>query len=132
VGPVPLVLDLHITHEDWGSSSDPSINGHLHYPNDVDRPLNEDVTDKIRAYHTDYNNHPSNVISFMSVFASTSGRLHNEFVHLLFLPHRELTAFLKVQEFISRNLPVDFSTSVARCSPNNSKSKWENILTKVV
>ena len=31
-GPVPLVLDLRIAHERFGSSSDPSINGHLHYP----------------------------------------------------------------------------------------------------
>jgi len=33
--------------------SDPSINGHLHYPNDVDRLLNETDTDKIRKYHGD-------------------------------------------------------------------------------
>ncbi len=57
-GPVPLVLDLRIAHERWGSSSDPSIHGHLHYPSDVDRSLNETVTDKIRKYHTDYNNNP--------------------------------------------------------------------------
>ena len=31
-GPVPLVLDLHIDHDRFGSSSDPSLNGHLHYP----------------------------------------------------------------------------------------------------
>ncbi len=31
-GPVSLVLDLRITHERWGSSSDPSIYGYLHYP----------------------------------------------------------------------------------------------------
>jgi hypothetical protein len=30
-GPVPLVLDLRIAHERFGSSSDPSINGHLLY-----------------------------------------------------------------------------------------------------
>ncbi len=48
-GPVPLVLDLLIGHERFGSIFDPSINGHLHYPNDVDRPLNETDTDKIRA-----------------------------------------------------------------------------------
>jgi hypothetical protein len=48
-GPVPLVLDLRIGHERFGSTFDPSINGHLHYPNDVDRPLNETDTDKIRA-----------------------------------------------------------------------------------
>jgi hypothetical protein len=36
-GPVPSVMDLHNSHKRWGSSSDPSINGHLHYPNDIDR-----------------------------------------------------------------------------------------------
>ncbi len=31
-GPVPLVMDLRIAHDRFGSSSDPSLNGHLHYP----------------------------------------------------------------------------------------------------
>ena len=47
-GPVPLVLDLGIAHNRFGRSSDRSINDHLHYPNDLDGPLNEVVTDKIR------------------------------------------------------------------------------------
>jgi hypothetical protein len=64
-GPVPLVLDLHISHERFESSSDPSINGHLHYPNDVDRSLNEAAADKIRKYRADYNNNPPNAFSFM-------------------------------------------------------------------
>ncbi len=68
-GPVPLVLDLRITHERFGSSSDPSINGHVHYPNDLDRPLNEAAADKIRAYRANYNNRPSNDISYMPVMA---------------------------------------------------------------
>jgi hypothetical protein len=50
----------------------------------MDRSLNEAVTDKIRKYHTDYNNNPPNATSFMSVVGSTSGRLHSEFVILLF------------------------------------------------
>jgi hypothetical protein len=37
----------------------PSINGHLHYPNDLDSPINETADDKVRQYHTDYNNRPS-------------------------------------------------------------------------
>ena len=57
-GPVSLVMDLHIAHEGFGSSPDPSINGHLHYPYDFDGPLNEDAVDKIRQYHTDYNTVP--------------------------------------------------------------------------
>ena len=79
---MPLVLDLRIAHERFGSSSDPSINGHLHYPNDLDGPLNEAAADKIRQYRADYNNRPFNAISFMPAIASTSGRLHSEFVRL--------------------------------------------------
>jgi hypothetical protein len=79
-GPVSLVMDLHITHERWGSRSDPSINGHLHYPNDIDRSLNEVATDKFRKYRTDCDINPPNDISFMTVIGSTSGRLHSEFV----------------------------------------------------
>ena len=94
VGPVSLVLDLHITHDRVVSISDPSINGHLHYPNDVDRSLNEAVSDKIRQYRADYNNRPFNAISFIPAIASTSGSLHSEFVLLLFLQdHRETDRF---------------------------------------
>ena len=57
-GPWPLVLDLRIAHDRFGSSSDPSLNGNLHYPNDIDRSLNEAATDKIRKYRADYNNNP--------------------------------------------------------------------------
>ncbi len=38
-GQVPLVMDLRIPHDRFDSNSDPSINGHLHYPNEVDRSL---------------------------------------------------------------------------------------------
>ena len=47
-GPVPLVLDLRIAHDRFGSSSDLNLNGHLHYPRDINRSLNESVVDKIR------------------------------------------------------------------------------------
>jgi hypothetical protein len=94
VGPVPLVLDLRIAHERWGSSSDPTLNGNLHYPNDIDRSLNEAAADKIRKYRADYNNNHPNAISFMPAIASTSGRLHSEFVRLLSLQaHRETDRF---------------------------------------
>ncbi len=85
VGPVPLVLDLRIAHDRFGSSSDPSLNANLHYPNDIDRSINETAADKIRKYRADYNNNPPNAVSFMSAIASTSGRLHSEFIRLLFL-----------------------------------------------
>jgi hypothetical protein len=131
-GPVPLVLDLCIAHERFGSSSDSSFNGHLHYPNDLDGPLNEAAADKIRQYLADYNNRPSNAISFMPAIASTSGRLHIEFVRLLFLQaHRETTSFLKLQEFSLRNLPVACSTTAARRSPHSSSPKSQTSLPRL-
>jgi len=40
-------------------------------------------------------NNPPNVVSFMSAIVSTSGRLHSEFIRLLFLQvHRETDRFL--------------------------------------
>jgi hypothetical protein len=77
-GPLSLVLDLLIAHDRFGSSSDPSLNGHLHYPNDIDKSLNETAAYKIRKYRADYNNNPPTSVSFMSVVVSTSGRLHSE------------------------------------------------------
>jgi hypothetical protein len=50
--------------------------------------------DKIRKYRADYNNRPPSAVSFMTTIASTSGRLHSEFVRILFLQaHRETDRF---------------------------------------
>ena len=84
-GPTSLVLDLRITHDRFGSSSDPNLNGHLHYPNDINRSLNETAVDKIRKYRSDYNYNPPNTISIIPAIVSTSGRFLSEFVRLLFL-----------------------------------------------
>jgi hypothetical protein len=93
-GPVPFVLDLLIAHDRFGSSSGPSLNGYLHYPNDIDKSLNEAAADKIRKYRSDDNNNPPNATSFMPAIASTSGRLHSDFVRLLFLQaHQETDRF---------------------------------------
>ncbi len=97
VGTVPLVMDLHIVHERWGSRTDPTLNGSLHYPNDSDKPLNEVATDKIRKYRVDCNNNFPNVISFMTTIVRNSGSLHGEFVRILFVqPHRETDCFFAV------------------------------------
>jgi hypothetical protein len=93
-GPVPLVLDLRIAHERFGSSSDPSINENLHGLHYLDRSLNEAAADKVRQYRADCKNRAFHANSFMSAIASTSGRLHSEFVRLLFLQaHRDTDRF---------------------------------------
>ncbi len=50
------MLDLHITHDRVGSSTDPTLNGQLRYPNNLDQSLNDAAADKVRKYRTDYNN----------------------------------------------------------------------------
>ena len=105
-------------------SSDLSINGNLHYPNDKDRSLNETSDDKILKYRVDYNNNPPISTVFMTAIAITSGRLHSEFIRLLFLEaHRETDRFLKLQEFNLRNRTVEPSTSSARPSWGSSKQR---------
>jgi hypothetical protein len=91
---VPLVLDLQIVHDRVGSSADPTLNGHLKYPNNLDQSLNDTTTDKIRKYRADYTNRSPSAVSFMTPIPSTSDRLHSEFVRLLFLQiHRETGRF---------------------------------------
>jgi hypothetical protein len=80
----------------------------------IDRSLNESVVDKIRKYHSTYNNNPPNTISFMSDIDSTSGRLNSEFVRLLFLawcsPHNSNPRFGTFSQRIQRiTLNVDGS-----------------------
>ncbi len=88
------MLDLRIAHDRFGSSTDPSLNEHLHYPHDIDKSLNEAADDKIRKCRADYNNNPPSAFSFMPVISSMSGRLHSEFIKLLFLQaHRETDRF---------------------------------------
>ncbi len=128
---MPLLLDLRIARERFGSSSDPSINGHLHYPNDVDRSLNEATADKIRKYRADYNNNPPNAISFMPAIASTSGRLHSDFVRLLFLQaHRETDRFFAASGVqLAQSTSGQFHYRRAAFS-SQLKSKCGNILAK--
>jgi hypothetical protein len=62
----------------------------------MDKSLNETTVDKIRKYRADYNNNP-NTISFMPTIDSTSGRIHSEFIRILFLQdHRETDRFFVV------------------------------------
>ncbi len=75
-------------------SADPTLNGHLKYPNNLDQSLNDAAVDKIRKYRADYNNRPPSEVSFIPTIPSTSVRLHREFVRLLFLQaHRETDRF---------------------------------------
>jgi hypothetical protein len=101
-GPVTLVLDLRVAHDKVGSSSDPVLNGHLRYPNNLDQSLNDVGPDKLRKYHVDYNFNPPRGVVFMCVITSTSGRLHSEFIRISFLQaHRETDRFFAASGVLS-------------------------------
>jgi hypothetical protein len=109
--PVPLALDLRLAHDRFGSSSDPTLNGRLHYT-DIDKSLNEDTNDKIRKYRADYNINTPNVVTFMPAIAGTNGRLHSDFIRLLFLQaHRETDRFISVSGVQSVQSNLDLRTS---------------------
>ncbi len=114
-GQVPLALDLRIAHDRVGSSTDPTLNGHLKYPNNLDQSLNDSVTDKIRKYRTDYNNNPPNVVLFIPGIPL---RLGGYIVNLSdFYSYRiigKLTAFLQLQEFSLCKQIVGSSTTAVR------------------
>jgi hypothetical protein len=101
-GPVSLVLDLRVAHDRVGSSVDPALNGHLRYPDNLDQSLNDAAADKIRKYRADYSNNPSRGVGFMPSIPSTSGRLHSEFIRILFLQtHRETERFFAASVVLS-------------------------------
>jgi hypothetical protein len=66
-------------HERLGSSCEPSLDGHLHYP-DVDRTLNETAADKIRQYRADYNNRPLTLSPLYLIYLVRLGVYTCEFV----------------------------------------------------
>jgi hypothetical protein len=75
------VFPSKITHERLGSTSKPILNGHLYYPrtDDIDRRLHTVFV------YIDYNNRPSNSISFIPDVGRTSDRLHCDLVCVSFL-----------------------------------------------
>ncbi len=74
--PVPLVLDLLIVHDRVGSSTDPTLNGQLRYPNNLDQSLNDTSADKVCKYRSDFKMNPPNTVSFIPVIVSKSGKLY--------------------------------------------------------
>jgi len=58
-----LVCDLSVTHERWGATDEPSKNGQLRYPDDIDRPLREAAQQKVLKYQNAYTNDHRVIVS---------------------------------------------------------------------
>jgi hypothetical protein len=127
--PVPLVLDLRVAHDRVGSSDDPALNGHLRYPNNLDQSLNDAAVDKL--HKSDYNFNPPRGVGFMSAIASTSGRLHSEFIRILFLQtHRETDRFFAASGVLSVQSDRGFFHHRRAAFSSMLKSRVGNILAK--
>ncbi len=99
---MPLVLDLRVAHDRVGSSADPALYGHLRYPNNLDQSLNDTTVPKLRKNRADYNFNPTRGVGFIPDIASTSDRLHREFIRILFLQaHRETDRFFTTSGVMS-------------------------------
>ncbi len=105
--PVALVMDLRIAHERWGSSSDPSINRHLRYPNDIDRSLNEAAADKIRKIALTMIIIPLTPSPLcLLLLVRLGGYVVNFCAFHFYKLIGKLTASLQLQEFSLCNIPV--------------------------
>jgi hypothetical protein len=130
-GPVPLVLDLRMTHDRVDSSVDPDLNGQLRYPSNLDQSLNDTTPDKLRKYRVDYNFNPPRGVGFMSVIPSTSGRLHREFIRILFLQdHWETDRFFTPSGVLSTESDRGFFHYHHTAFSSMIKPRVGNILTK--
>jgi hypothetical protein len=131
-GPVPLVLDVRVAHDRVDSSSHPGLNGHLRYPNNLDQSLNDAAAAKLRKYRADYNFNPPRGVGFMPSIASTSDRLHNEFIRILFLQaHRETDRFFAASGVMSSQSDRGFFHYLRAAFSSMLKSRVGNILDKV-
>ena len=70
-----------LTHERWVTTEEPSKDGQLRYPDDIDRPLREAAQQKVLQYQNAYANDHS--ITFMPAIASTTCRIDAELLRLL-------------------------------------------------
>ena len=59
-----------LTHERWVTTEEPSKDGQLRYPDDIDRPLREAAKKKVLKYQNAANEHS---ITFVLAIASTCG-----------------------------------------------------------
>jgi hypothetical protein len=132
--PVPLVLDLRLSYDRFDSSSNPTLNRRLHY-NDIDKSLNEDDNDKIRKYRSDCNNNPPNSVTFIPTIGGTNGRLHSDFIRLLFLQDHRETDLLFTSSGVQSaqsNLGATYFSFHRVTVLNQLKSKCGLILAKTV
>ena len=105
-GAASLVFDLSIAHDRFGSNSHVQQNGLLTHQQDLDGPLRVAAQRKINAYRQQYTGNQN--ISFLPAITSTSTRMHDEFLRLIFLQaHLETEAHFAAAGMSLQNYQTD-------------------------
>jgi hypothetical protein len=79
---VDLLVDITIRHDFIGAGRSGLTQGQLRNPDNPDRILEGDAANKIRNYRDAYA--VNRQVAFLPACMSTSGRIHGEFLRLLF------------------------------------------------
>jgi len=82
MGKDDLVVDVTVRHDFIGDARDVLRHGTLRNPDRPDQLLDQAAADKIRNYREPYARNRS--LAFLPACMSTSGRIHGEFLRLLY------------------------------------------------
>jgi hypothetical protein len=87
-GKTDLLIDITLGHDFIGAGRSGHTQGRLRNPDNPDRILENAASDKIRTYREPYQRNRQ--VAFLQACMSTSGRIHGEFLRLLFfLSHKQ-------------------------------------------
>jgi hypothetical protein len=81
-GKTDLLVDFTLRHDFIGAGRSGHTQGQLRNPDNPDRILESAASDKIRTYRDPYQRNRQ--VAFLPACMSTSGRIHGEFLRLLF------------------------------------------------
>ena len=81
-GKTDLLIDVTLRHDFIGAGRSGHTQGQLRNPDNPDRTLESAAADKIRNYRDAYA--VNRQVAFLPACMSTSGRIHGEFLRLLF------------------------------------------------
>ena len=82
MGKTDLLIDINLGHDFIGAGRSGHTQGRLRNPDNPDRILESAASDKIRNYRDPYQRNRQ--VAFLPACMSTSGRIHGEFLRLLF------------------------------------------------
>ena len=109
-GKTDLLVDFTLRHDFIGAGRSGHTQGQLLNPDNPDRILESASSDKIRTYRDPYQRNLQ--VAFLPACMSTSGRIHGEFLRLLFfLSNKPGKPTITLQLLVTRHTRRSFVTA---------------------